>query len=114
MITGVIMTTVKFQSQLELIPIAVPLVRASRGRISGTYTHGTELIDMPWMSMKRKKKDTDAEAYAVPLGLSTCDNSAATIIMQTPKPKEPIIIVRRRPIRSSMNAGRREPSINII
>ena len=40
MMMGVIMTMVKFQSQLLEIPMAVPRVRASRGRISGTMTQG--------------------------------------------------------------------------
>lgn len=60
MMTGMIIPTVKFHSQLELTPMAVPFVRASKGRISGTYTHGTELTDMPWISMYRKKNETEA------------------------------------------------------
>lgn len=36
------MATVKFQSQLLLTPMDVPRVRASRGKISGTYTQGTQ------------------------------------------------------------------------
>lgn len=37
------MATVKFHSQLLLIPIAVPCVRAFSGRSSGTKTQGTQL-----------------------------------------------------------------------
>lgn len=49
------------------MPIAVPLVRASSGRISGTKTQGTQFTDMPKNSMYRKKNVTDALAKLRPV-----------------------------------------------
>lgn len=76
-----IMATKKFQSQFADTPMdclfeledyreqqisldtrTYPLVRACRGRSSGPYGHGMQLVDAPKMSMNRKKKATAAVA----------------------------------------------------
>lgn len=39
---------------------AYPFVRTCMGKSSGPYTHGTQFVDAPKMSMNRKKNATDA------------------------------------------------------
>lgn len=41
--------------------LAYPFVRTCMGRSSGPYTHGTQFMEAPKMSMNRKKNATDAQ-----------------------------------------------------
>ena len=41
-----------------------PLVRTCNGKISGPYTHGIQFTEPPKMSMKRKKKATEAVSFS--------------------------------------------------
>jgi hypothetical protein len=109
-----VLTTAKFHNQFELTPIAVPRVRACSGRISGTYTQGTQFILAPKMNMYVKKNATDPEANALPRDVSLlCERRAETSIIEILRPAEPQSIVLRRPILSKVREGMREPSGNI-
>lgn len=41
--------------------VAHPFVRTCMGRSSGPYTHGTQFIEAPKISMNRKKNATDTQ-----------------------------------------------------
>lgn len=118
---GVIITVTKFcrtispclprdvlhtHSQLAEMPIALPLARARRGRISGTYTQGTQLALAPKISMYRKKNAIDA--LEVPFCLML--KSTAINNMQTERPADPNIMGFLRPRRSRKIAGMMLPA----
>jgi len=105
---------VKFHNQFELTPIAVPFVLACSGRISGTYTHGTQFMVAPNANMYVKKNAIAPDANLAPLAVpSAWDSREATNIMEMPMNSDPHIIVDRRPIRSSAREGMSEPSGNM-